>query len=180
MSVPKSVVKVKKGGVEYTSNVDAAQYYIFELNRAALRDVAKFVKKTFKESFYTYFEKHSGDAGRATSSVVLSNKDTKYPRVEIGLKKSQLKGVYGYEQVCLCLVGYLCPASKFHEGVLVAGIHHLDAWVVLFYEVSQCQCYLKVDVLFLGNAANGTNIPASVPRVDDYGICQRLDTEQEY
>lgn len=98
MSVPKSVVKVKKGGVEYTSNVDAAQYYIFELNRAALRDVAKFVKKTFRESFYTYFERHSGDAGRATSSVVLSNKDTKYPRVEIGLKKSQLKGVYGYEQ----------------------------------------------------------------------------------
>ena len=44
MSVPKSVVKVKKNGVEYTSNVDAAQYYIHELNRAALRDVGKFVK----------------------------------------------------------------------------------------------------------------------------------------
>ena len=89
-------------------------------------------------------------------------------------------GVYGDEQVGICLVGNLCPASQFHESVLVAGIHHLDDWVVLFYEVSQCQCYLKVDVLFLGNAANGTNIPASVPRVDDYGICQRLDTEQEY
>lgn len=98
MSVPKSVVKVKKEGVEYTSNVDACEYYIYELNRAALRDVAKFVKKRFRESFYTYFDKKTGNAGRATSSVVLSNRDTKYPRVEIGLKKSQLKGVYGYEQ----------------------------------------------------------------------------------
>ena len=98
MSAPKSVVKVKKNGVEYTSNVDACQYYIFELNRAALRDVAKFVKKRFRESFYQNFERRSGNAGRATSSVVLSNKDTKYPRVEIGLKKNTLKGVYGYEQ----------------------------------------------------------------------------------
>ena len=98
MSVPKSVTKITKNGVEYTSNVDACEYYIFELNRAALRDVAKFVKRTFRESFYTYFDKETGNAGRATQSVVLSNKDTKFPRVEIGLKKSQLKGVYGYEQ----------------------------------------------------------------------------------
>lgn len=98
MSAPKSVTKINKNGVTYTSNVDAAQYYIFELNRAALRDVAKFVKRTFKDSFYEYFDKETGNAGRATSSVVLSNKDTKYPRVEIGLKKNQLKGVYGYEQ----------------------------------------------------------------------------------
>ncbi len=98
MSVPKSVTKINKNGITYTSNVDACQYYIFELNRAALRDVAKFVKRTFRDLFYTYFTKETGNAGRATSSVVLSNKDTKYPRVEIGLKKSQLKGVYGYEQ----------------------------------------------------------------------------------
>lgn len=98
MSAPKSVVKVKKGNVEYTSNVDAAQYYIFELSRAALRDVGKFVKAKFKEAFYEHFDKQTGNAGRATSAVVLSNKNTKYPRVEIGLKKSQLKGIYGYEQ----------------------------------------------------------------------------------
>lgn len=98
MSVPKSVTKINKNGVTYTSNVNACEYYIFELSRAALRDVAKFVKRTFKDSFYTYFNKQTGDAGKATQSVVLSNKDTKYPRVEIGLKKSQLKGVYAYEQ----------------------------------------------------------------------------------
>ena len=98
MSAPKSVVKVNKNGVTYTSNVDACQYYIFELNRAALRDVAKFVKRTFRDSFYQNFTKDSGNAGRATQAVVLANKDTKYPRVEIGLKKSQVKGVYAYEQ----------------------------------------------------------------------------------
>ena len=98
MSAPKSVVKFKKEGVTYTSNVDACQYYIFELSRAALRDVAKFVKRTFKDLFYSVFDKETGNAGKATQSIVYSNKDTKYPRVEIGLKKSQLKGVYAYEQ----------------------------------------------------------------------------------
>lgn len=98
MSVPKSVTKINKNGVTYTSNVDACQYYIFELCRAALRDVAKFVKRTFRDSFYSIFNKETGEAGKATKSIVYSNKDTKYPRVEIGLKKNQLKGVYGYEQ----------------------------------------------------------------------------------
>lgn len=98
MSVPKSVTKINKNGVTYTSNVDACQYYIYELSRAALRDVAKFVKRTFKDSFYSVFDKETGNAGKATQSIVYSNKDTKYPRVEIGLKKSQLKGVYAYEQ----------------------------------------------------------------------------------
>lgn len=98
MSVPKSVTRINKNGVTYTSNVDACQYYIYELNRAALRDVAKFVKRTFRDSFYSHFERETGNAGRATQSVVFSNKDTKFPRVDIGLKKSQLKGVYGYEQ----------------------------------------------------------------------------------
>ena len=44
MSAPKSVTKINKNGVTYTSNVDACQYYLHELNRAALRDVGKFVK----------------------------------------------------------------------------------------------------------------------------------------
>ena len=45
MSVPKSVVRFRKGGVEYTSNVDFAAYSIKELTRAALRDVGKFVSR---------------------------------------------------------------------------------------------------------------------------------------
>lgn len=46
MSLPRSVVKFKKNGVEYTSNVDRANYTITELTRAALRDVGKYVART--------------------------------------------------------------------------------------------------------------------------------------
>lgn len=98
MSAPKSVVKVKKGGVEYTSNVDAAQYYIYELSRAALRDVGKFVKKKFQENYYAYFKKHSGDAGKAVNYKVISGKSTQFPRVQVGLKAGKVDGFYAYFQ----------------------------------------------------------------------------------
>ena len=45
MSMPKSVTKVKKDGIEFISSVDRIQYTIEELSRAALRDVAKLVRK---------------------------------------------------------------------------------------------------------------------------------------
>ena len=46
MSVPKSVIRFKKGNVEYTSNVDFACYSIVELTRAAMRDVGKYLART--------------------------------------------------------------------------------------------------------------------------------------
>lgn len=45
MSLPKSVIRFKKGDVIYTSSVDRAQYTIRELTRAALRDVGKYVSR---------------------------------------------------------------------------------------------------------------------------------------
>lgn len=45
MPLPKSVTKVSKNGVTFTSNVDQAQYLLRELERAALRDVAKLIRK---------------------------------------------------------------------------------------------------------------------------------------
>lgn len=98
MSVPKSVTKINKNGVTYTSNVDAAQYYIYELSRAALRDVGKFVRKTFRESYYSVFTRHTGDGGKSVNFVVFSNKDTKFPRVDIGLKKGKVDGFYAFFQ----------------------------------------------------------------------------------
>ena len=98
MSAPKSVVKVKKSGVEYTSNVDAAQYYIHELNRAALRDVAKFVRTKFREAYYSHFQRHTGDGGKAVNYVVVASKSTTAPRVEIGLKKGKVDGFYAFFQ----------------------------------------------------------------------------------
>lgn len=46
MSLPKSVTKIdRNGGVTFTSNVDAINYTIQELTRAALRDSAKLIRK---------------------------------------------------------------------------------------------------------------------------------------
>lgn len=50
MSVPRSVVKFKKNGVEYISSVDFVQYTIRELTRAALRDVGRFVSRSCNSS----------------------------------------------------------------------------------------------------------------------------------
>lgn len=49
MALPKTVTKIKKDGIEFTSNVDRVQYTIQELSRAALRDVAKLIRKRMIE-----------------------------------------------------------------------------------------------------------------------------------
>ena len=98
MPVPKSVTKINKKGVTYISNVDKANYFIFELTRAALRDVGKFVKRKFKDNYYAAFKRRTGNAEKATSVKVWSNKNTKYPRLQIGLKQQQSKGFYSYFQ----------------------------------------------------------------------------------
>ncbi len=51
MAVPKSVVKINKNGVTYTSSVDRCQYLLSELTRAALRDVARLVKYSIRQEF---------------------------------------------------------------------------------------------------------------------------------
>ena len=100
MPTPKSQTKVlvKNGKTEvsYESNLDACQYYIYELSRAALRDVGKFVSKLFMTAYYQHFAKQTGNAGKATKYKVISGAKTAYPRVQIGLK--QVKGFYAYFQ----------------------------------------------------------------------------------
>lgn len=49
MAMPKSVTKITKDGVEFTSSVDRAQYTITELSRAALRDSAKFIRRKMND-----------------------------------------------------------------------------------------------------------------------------------
>ena len=86
MGAPKSVVKLSKNGVEYTSSVDKCNYYIFELSRRALMDVGRYVSKVFVDSYYAIFRKHRNWARKAIRYKVFSSKNTKYPRVQIGLK----------------------------------------------------------------------------------------------
>src|SRR5690606_41326230 len=45
MPAPPSVTKIKKDGVEFTSSVDRAKYTIRELERAALKETAKFLRR---------------------------------------------------------------------------------------------------------------------------------------
>lgn len=98
MPAPKSVIKMNKDGIQYVSEVDKCQYYIHELTRAALRDVGKFISRTFRNSFYAHFKRHTGRAGKATKYKVWSSKSTTAPRVEIGLKADNLTGFYAYFQ----------------------------------------------------------------------------------
>lgn len=98
MSAPKSVIKINKNGVTYESFEDQAEYYLFELSRAALRDVGKFVKKRWIEAFYTKLNVKSKNAKKATQYNVWSNAKTKYPKVEIGLKPKKGLGFYSYFQ----------------------------------------------------------------------------------
>lgn len=98
MSVPKSVTKINKNGVTYTSNVDACQYYIHELSRAALRDVGKFIRTKWRQIYYEYFTRHSGDGGKATNYNVIASKSTQFPRVQVGLKTGKVDGFYAYYQ----------------------------------------------------------------------------------
>lgn len=97
MGTPKSVVKISGKGVEYTSNVDKTQYYMFELTRAALRDVGKFCVKKFRQGYYQNFKKISGEAGKSIKYSVVSGKNTTHPRVRVGLKKDA-KGFYSFYQ----------------------------------------------------------------------------------
>lgn len=98
MSAPKSVTRLKNGSIEYVSEVDKCNYYIYELTRAALRDVGKFVARKFRDNFYSHFTRRTGDAGRATRYKVWSSKSTQYPRVQIGLKTGKVDGFYAYYQ----------------------------------------------------------------------------------
>lgn len=102
MPTPKSQTKVLvkngKAEVTYEDNFDAAEYFIHELNRAALRDVGKFVTKLFRTAYYQHFQKITGKAGKATKYKVISSAKTTAPRVQIGLKTGQVEGFYAYFQ----------------------------------------------------------------------------------
>lgn len=98
MPTPKSVSKITKDHgkvvVSYESAVDKCSYYLFELTRAALRDVGKFVAKTFKAKYYAAFRRQSGNVGRNTKYKVYSGKDTQYPRVELSTVDDGFYGLF--------------------------------------------------------------------------------------
>lgn len=93
MSVPKSIVKMKKGEVTYTSSVDYAQYCIQELVRGALRDVGKVMRSKYRTYFYQATKRHSGLAGAALQYWVRKQEGD----LQLGLWKTTrpAKGFWG-------------------------------------------------------------------------------------
>lgn len=49
LALPNAKMKINKGGVQFQSNVEAVEYSIAQLTKAALRDTAKFLRKRMIE-----------------------------------------------------------------------------------------------------------------------------------
>lgn len=89
MSVPKSVVRFRRDGVEYTSSVDRASYLLVELVRAALRDSGKFIVRTANSKAMKLPGLKKSRRVRGRSSTFLYNvpwAKTGLPHLEVGVK----------------------------------------------------------------------------------------------
>lgn len=88
MSVPKSVVRFRKNGVEYTSSVDRASYTLIELSRAAMRDVGKYLARTANSEAMKLPGLKKSRRVRGRSSTFLYNvpwAKSGLPHVEVGV-----------------------------------------------------------------------------------------------
>lgn len=92
MPVPKSVTKVKKDGIEFISNVDRCQYTIKELSRAALRDVAKLLRKRIKDAVPV----DTGTLKKNVGTWVRRSKDGT-PRLQVGVYDKARAKKKGYK-----------------------------------------------------------------------------------
>jgi HK97 gp10 family phage protein len=96
MSVPKSVVRFRKNGVEYTSSVDKVRYPIVELTRAALRDVGKFVARTANSKAMKLKGLKKSRRVRGKTSTFLYNvpwAEKGLPHLEVGVAHDTWYGV---------------------------------------------------------------------------------------
>ena len=96
MAVPKSVVKFKKGNVEYISSVDRASYTIVELSRAAMRDVGKYLARTANSGAQKLKGLKKSRRVRGRSSTFLYNVPwvkSGLPHLEVGVTHSTWYGV---------------------------------------------------------------------------------------
>ena len=141
MPTPKSVVKIDKDGVKYESFADQAVYYLFELTRAALRDVGKFVRKKFYQEYYSTFTKKTGKGGKAIKVKVWSSRNTTSPRVSIGWKKGRSDGFYSWFQE----IGTKGRSSMRRYGILTKIVQN---------NISEIQ---KIEGAYLSGIGEKTN-----------------------
>ena len=89
MALPKAV-KIKKDGIEFTNNVDAVNYTLKELIRAALRDCGKLFCNRFRQAYYKQFKRKKGNVSRYTQYWVRSKQ--KIPDLLVGIKPNAFYG----------------------------------------------------------------------------------------
>ena len=89
MALPRAV-KIKKDGIEFTNNVDAVNYTLKELIRAALRDCGKLFCNRFRQAYYSHFKRRKGRVGKFTQYWVRSKQ--KIPDLLVGIKPSAFYG----------------------------------------------------------------------------------------
>lgn len=90
MALPKSVIKFKKGNVEYTSSVERVNYTISELTRAALRDTGKFICNRFRKEYYGVFKRKKGRVGKFSQYWVRKNEGN----LQVGVKPNGFYGLF--------------------------------------------------------------------------------------
>jgi HK97 gp10 family phage protein len=90
MPLPKSVTKIKKNGVEFVSNVDRAKYTLRELQRAALRDTAKLIRKRMIEKLKKLPGMRRGKRIYSSTQYWLRKKESD---LQIGFKHDTWYGV---------------------------------------------------------------------------------------
>lgn len=91
MALPKAV-KIKKDGIEFTNNVDAVNYTLKELIRAAFRDCGKLFCNRFRQAYYSHFKRRKGRVGKYTQYWVRSKQDI--PDLLVGIKPSAFYGAF--------------------------------------------------------------------------------------
>ena len=92
MPVPKSVTKINKDGVTFIDSVDRTQYTITELSRAALRDVAKLLRRRIKDMAPV----DTGNLRRNVGSWVRKTEDSDVPYLQVGVydkERARKKGL---------------------------------------------------------------------------------------
>lgn len=93
MALPKAV-KITRDGIEFTNNVDAVNYTLKELIKAALRDCGKLFCKRFRQAYYSHFKRRKGRVGKYTQYWVRSKQDI--PDLLVGIKPNAFYG--GFEE----------------------------------------------------------------------------------
>ncbi len=98
MSMPPSVMKIRKDNLIFESSVDRCSYTIKELSRRALRDVGRLVRREFRKAFYSHFKKRTRRVGENTEGWNDRNEyngeKQKYPFLQIGIKPGGWYGMY--------------------------------------------------------------------------------------